>query len=557
MHFPARATLILSLLCAAAVVALAQSPQAVGTGTITGRITVGDKPAHGITVMLMPSNFGDPERKAAARATTDMDGQFRLMNIAAGQYQVAPVAPALVPADSTMGYRGQFKSVNLADGETVADIDFTLVRGGVVTGRVTDADGRPVIGENVRLAVAGQGNDRRGPFFFNPSLFQTDDRGIYRIYGIPPGSYVVSVGEGGSDGIIRAGMGRGNLYTRTFHPGVADQSKAAILEVTEGSETTNVDITLGGRAKTFKASGTVVDAETGKPVPNIPAAYGSLRAGETRMDSFGMGARTDAEGQFRFEGLLPGRYAAYVSDPQGETYNVPVTFEISEGDVAGLVVKVRRGASISGVAVVEGTSDRSVLAKLSQLRIAAYPETQTLRAPTFADANQVNADGSFRISGIAPGKVRLMPGGWPPQKGFMLLRVEREGVEQRAGIVEVPAGGQVTGVRLVFEYGSGIVRGQVQVKDGGTLLEGTYLYVTARRPGNLGMTLPGVEVDARGHFLIDGLPTGDYQLRLVGRIGQPGRPVPPVLQNVSVTNGVETEVTLVIDLNAKSEKDRP
>jgi protocatechuate 3,4-dioxygenase beta subunit len=556
MRFLSSLTLMLGLLCCPALGARAQTAQASGTGTITGRITLGDKPAQGVAVVLLPANAYGPDRKATTRATTDAEGQFRLANVPAGRYQVMPVAPALVLSSSLASFRDQGKSVNLAEGETIEKIDFALARGGVITGRVTDADGRPVIGENVRLARAGKSNDRSGSFFYNPFMFQTDDRGIYRLYGIQPGRYLVSVGEDGKSMMVRMGFGRSVSYARTFHPNVTDESRANVIEVGEGSEATNVDITLGRSTTTYAVSGQVVDAETGKPIPNVAMGYGDVSDDDNQMGAFGIGGHSDTEGRFRIEGLLPGRYAAFtVPNEQHDTYSVPVPFEVSEGDVAGLIIKVRRGASISGLVVIEGTSDRSILARLTQLHIRYWPESEALAAPNFGEGEKINPDGSFRIRGLRPGKVRLMLGGWPPLKGFSLLRVERDGVEQRAGIVEVPAGGHVPGVRLVIEYGSGIVRGQVRVENG-TLPEGSHLYIIVRRLNQAELSLPGTEVDARGRFVLDGLPAGEYQLRMSGSLGRDGTRFQPVVQNIQVTNGAETQVTLVIVPDAKGgEKD--
>jgi hypothetical protein len=358
------------------------------------------------------------------------------------------------------------------------------------------------------------------------------------------------------------GIGRGGFYTRTFHPGVTDETKATVLEIKEGSEATNVDIALGHQMATYTVSGTVVDAETGKPVANMGTVYGMILEGENQVHSFGMGARTDTEGHFRFEGLMPGHYAAFAApdtpDSPVDSYSTPTTFEINEGDVTGLVIKMQRGGSISGVAVIEGTTDRSVLARLSQLRLTYRSESEGegLAVPLFGEGTRISADGGFRISGLRQGKVRLTLGGWPPPKGFSLLRVERDGTEQRAGIIEVAAGEQVTGVRLIVEYGSGIVRGQVRIENG-TLPEGSRFYVTARRPTVIEQSLPGAEVDERGRFSMEGLPTGQYQLRVAGRFGPNGPPLKPVTQIVNVTNGVETQVTLTVDPNAKNEPEKP
>lgn len=556
MRLLARVTLLLSLCYAAAPPTLAQTPQIAGTGSINGRITVGDKPAPNVMVVLTPVNVNGPNLKVVGRATTDADGQFRLLNIAAGRYEVTPITPTYTVAlGGATTFRRQGMTINLADGETIEKLDFALVRGGVITGRVTDADGRPVIGENVRLALAGQGESRAGSFFQNPFMYQTDDRGVYRIFGLPPGNYLVSVGEDSKGGVVRAGMGRGGFYARTFHPGVTDKTKAAVIELAEGTEATNVDITMGRRSETYMVSGRVVDAETGKPVVGVSMGYGALQDGERRMGGVVIGPRTDTEGRFRFEGLVPGRFAAFTAArEQSESYSVPVTFEINEGDVANLVVKVRRGVTLSGVVVIDGTNERAVLAKLSQLRIGYWPEAETPTTPSFGEGERINPDGSFAIMGLCPGKVRLLLRDWPTTpKGFTLLRVERDGIEQRAGIVDIPASGQIAGVRLVLEYGTGVLRGQVRIENG-TLPENSSLFVSARRPSQIEPTLPGAQVDARGRFLMEGLPPGEYELRLGGNLS--GQRIRPVTQRVNVSNGTETTVTLVIDLNPQEEPDK-
>jgi len=47
--------------------------------------------------------------------------------------------------------------VTIAEGETVEEIDFTLVRGGVITGRVTDVDGTPLRFNRINLKMVSVG----------------------------------------------------------------------------------------------------------------------------------------------------------------------------------------------------------------------------------------------------------------------------------------------------------------------------------------------------------------------------------------------------------------
>ena len=135
-------------------------------------------------------------------------------------------------------------------GESAEGVDFALTEGGVITGRVTDADGRPVVEEAVSLnKTAEQGHMLQ----FIPPNYEsliTDDRGIYRVYGVPAGHYLVSVGAP-----FGAEQGKHARILRNFSPGVTDRAKAVSVEVKEGAETTGVDIIVE-RPKNIRDNGT-------------------------------------------------------------------------------------------------------------------------------------------------------------------------------------------------------------------------------------------------------------------------------------------------------------
>jgi protocatechuate 3,4-dioxygenase beta subunit len=552
MRFPARPAFIIVLMLGAMLSAgVAQTTPKPGTGIITGRVSLGDKAAANITVALLPMERNTPQRATIAKATTDYEGHYRLMNIPAGRYNVMAIAPAMVgPSEGMYGESG--KTVTIAEGETVEKIDFSLVKGGVITGRVTDADGAPVISERIHLNQAdkqAQNRGGRGFFSFNPFMYETDDRGIYRIYGIPAGRYTVSVGESTEEGSVSFGYGGRRYYTRTFHPTATEESKATIIEIGAGSEATNVDISLGRKAKSFVATGRVTD-ESGKPVVGARIGNGSVAKDGNRMESFGWGSISDSKGEFRLDGLLPGRYAAFVwSEADKDSYSDTARFEITDGNISGLELKLHSGSSISGIAVIEGTNDRTTLAKLSQFSLAASINAEGLAAPTYANV-KISPDGSFRIKGLRPGKARIFLSTRPALPGFTLARVEREGIPVRE--IEITPGAQVTGIRAIIEYGSGSVRGLVKVENG-MLPEEARVLISARRRGDTaGPANRGAQVDSRGRFLIEGMTTGEYELTLQVFIpGTPPRRIAPIKQNVAVTNGVEAEVTLVIDMNAK------
>src|SRR5262245_52179055 len=176
-------------------------------GTISGRVTIGQKPAPGIPVVVSPQYSGAP----IAQAISDADGNYRVTGLAPGQMNVAPAAPVYVfPFAPFSGQPG--RTVNLSANEVVEGIDFKLTRGGVITGRITDAEGKPVVEERITLTMVDEkGAPARGPVFrgANFMMYQTDDRGVYRIYGLAAGHYKVSAGI---DAAGNAGMRPSGFY---------------------------------------------------------------------------------------------------------------------------------------------------------------------------------------------------------------------------------------------------------------------------------------------------------------------------------------------------------
>ena len=511
----------LSLLVLCPVFCAAQTPARDTSASISGRVTVRGKGVAGITVVAaMSRSLFD--NKTVAKTATDDDGNYRLSGLPAGRFTITPVAKAFVAGTgNATGQSGQSgQSVIVAEGESITKIDFALVRGGVITGRITDGQGNPIIAERVSIVPRVTSDSYGQMTIMDGPKNRTDDRGIYRFYGLGPGSYTVSVGDvspaGGAVNIV--GMG-GSQYAKTFYPGVQEESKATIIEVKEGGEVTGVDITPGKPAEGFSVSGRVVDAESGQPVANVFIGYSSFTDANQQMGGMNFtGSKTDANGKFRLEefGLAATQRLPLVGFGQDNTsYSDPTPFDISEGDVTGIEIKVRRGGTIDGVAVVENNSDPAVAALLQTVLLYAFVEAKGAAAPSYG-RGQINRDGSFRFAGLAPGKARIGMMGFPnTPKGLTLVRTELDGLDQQDGI-ELTAGAQISGVRLVFAYGAGSIRGEVKI-EGGVLPEGTTFQLSMRSSTGENRRLnPYIEVDARGQFVSENIPPGTYELSLHG-----------------------------------------
>src|SRR6185369_10285402 len=129
---------ILLILNAAICVCSQTTPAKPAASSVSGKVTIKGKGAPGVVVVakMQESRGWDRSRY---RATTDETGAYRL-NLPAGTYQIIPLTLAFVLENQAVN-----TSVMLNEGETVEDFNFSLVRGGVITGKITDSEGKPLI----------------------------------------------------------------------------------------------------------------------------------------------------------------------------------------------------------------------------------------------------------------------------------------------------------------------------------------------------------------------------------------------------------------------------
>jgi hypothetical protein len=123
-----------------------------------------------------------------------------------------------------------------------------------------------------------------------------------------------------------------------------------------------------------------------------------------------------------------------------------------------------------------------------------------------------------------------------------------DGIEQREGF-EVNAGAKITGVRLVFAYGVGSIRGEVK-SESGALPAGLALQVTLRSTTGGARHLSG-GVDERGRFVVENVPPGSYEMSVMtfGAEQTPSTYV-PVPRTVNVESG-PVQIVLVVNFAAK------
>jgi hypothetical protein len=501
--------------------------------------------------VTLQATDNDGSESPARKVTTDEKGNYQFANVPAGAYRIAPVSQAYVvndpPSVSPMyGPRAQQgKSVIIGERETVSNIDFALVRGGVITGKVTDGDGKPLVEQPVNIAPASPANKGAQQQQY-AELFRTaytDDRGVYRGFGLLKGRYVVSVGQRQDTPIARA-LKR-SIYRLTFHPSVEDASKATVIEVSEGSEAANVDITVntGPAVDTYSISGRIVNGTNDEPISGM--VLGIQTSGSSIAS---IQWQSDRNGQFRIENLLPGKYSVYMEPQMSRAFRFnPVPVEIVDKDVTGLIVKAVAGATINGVIVVEGGALKTAATRQLSLQTSLQKQGSS---DTVVKWGTVNADGSFQVSGLEAGTAIFWVGSNLEQNmPFKVVRIEREGMVQPRGI-ELKDGETVAGVTVFVRYGSGSIRGVVKFENGEQIIAPAQLelWITdpTAEPGNpVGTLSTAPQIDSRGLFVFEKLPAGTYEVN-ASVVGSRGRI--STKQPVTVTDGAVTEVTLTLNL---------
>jgi hypothetical protein len=537
------------------VLALSQTPApdaSPHTASISGRVTIGSQPVVGRKVsitkispgMIDPLNqdsgpyaTGDPSKGGEIfSAVTDDDGRYRVNGLPAGSYEVSVTS---LGAYVLVGQSEQrARKFTLKHGEEARDINFALVRGGVITGRLTDAGGRPQVGAKIQVKAINENGENR---VFQSLETKTDDQGVYRVYGLPAGRYLVR-SDGSQAGRWSASVKRHPL---TYHPDATDEKKAAAVEVKEGSEARDINIKLG---LLYEVTGRVFEAETGNPISQVTVRCAG------KMGYHPENSSVDPQGNFRFSGLSSGKYGLYLNVPYGQRgyYHKRTTFEVEQSNVSGIEFKVKKMAIISGTVVVDNDPERSLEAELRQSTLATSytrEENDDFIEPFSEGDGRIGPEGNFSITSVRPGTITLWVNNSSPKRRFHILRVERDGIDIREGM-RVRPGETITGIRVVLAFGVGVVRGQINFV-GGKPPEDmrSVLSLKKEEEANYSHVNEYSVVNDRVRFVIEGLVSGKYLVTAWTIPKSAKEPSFRTSQRVLVTGATTPQLTLTIDLS--------
>ena len=142
-------------------------------GRIEGRLTYADTgaPVKDASVSLQ----GIHPTTGWGRANVDANGNYLLKNLPVGMYN-------LYLDEGPEGWTAVAKElIKVAEGQTVSKVDLTLVRGGIITGRVTDQDtNEPIADHHISFHDAARPESQAAVHGT-----ETDENGAYRFRAAP------------------------------------------------------------------------------------------------------------------------------------------------------------------------------------------------------------------------------------------------------------------------------------------------------------------------------------------------------------------------------------
>ena len=543
-------------------------PAPPSTGVITGRVVDSSgQPLTGALAYATAIGSRVPPRGAVV----DADGAFKLEGLETGVYSIWASAPGFVTESPFVAPDAPRRYYRPGDTVTIS-----LVKGGVITGAVTTATGQPVVAVVVHAMRVRDADGQPVEGVSQPRERQTDDRGIYRIYGLPPGTYVISAGGPGQ---FYSGLsGPYDVDVATYAPS-STRDTAVEIGVRSGEEAIGVNIQYRGEAG-HAISGTVTGGLQNQPATQA-GFYGAsvvLTAVQSRTMLMFASASSYSGYTFEFYGIPDGEYelTAQRSLPSGEaTAAEPRRINVKGADVTGIALALVPLSSIVGQVMVESHPElncakrRATALRETLITARRDPKPETKSAENQKEKAGVNTEtkvpislsntsaegvpgekGEFTLRGLRSGSYRIesyLPGsGWfvrsitmgsPSPNATATKRTDAN--IPRDGIT-LKSGERVSGLTVTIAEGAASFRGRLTVAEGQSLPPNLRVYLVPAEKEGVADVLRFFETraDTDGSFALGNIAPGHYWM--VGRAADESEPA--TVRPIRLDSGLRSQV---------------
>jgi len=529
-----------------------------------------------VTLQLQPGPNGAPiqaiQTPAAAgatspaplTATTDGSGHVVFRGLAEGNYTVLarregyfailndtyatqsttrvlvgpPIAQS-TPVPAAAAARGAVAPAR----QPVQQITINLVQGATIAGRILDANRRPATATQIgAYRVAYQNGHRVLNQVGTPA--QSDDRGEYRLFWLPPGEYYIHTG--GARAVFNANGGS-NYPNVSYYPGTQDPRSAGIVMVNEGSAISGIDIGMqpspgvtisgsivntipdgrvGPRGQTNRSVSSVFLVPRNAPFFENPVLIPTI--GGAALAARGVNPVNSNETQFEIRGVPPGTYDFYPVFNDGSPaavgnlpgyYFARTPIEVGSDNVTGIRSVIRPGATLKGHVTITGNPPAAApnrptqAVNITNVRLQLQPRENV---PSLARLGSlqfatVDADGVFNMVNLVEGQYSIVAAtGLPADAYVSETRLDSRNVSDD-GIINI-AGDSQLNMEVTISRGGGTIQGTVQdAKHNPVPAVRITLIPDAPRMGNL-LQYKTTNSTAMGTFTLNGVAPGTYKL---------------------------------------------
>jgi protocatechuate 3,4-dioxygenase beta subunit len=468
-------------------------------------------------------------------AITDEQGRFYFAGVPAGDYRLFGEHEDYVKTEFGQRNPGrQGSAITLAQGEKIENITLELIATGLITGRVVDQDGEPV---RARIQALKRSYANGQSQWTLASEVPTNDLGQYRMFDLPPGSYVLSATPYGyqyilsgqyfgldpprldalvsladspydisvitqEGGFLDPAAIRGERRLTQYFPRVSDINAARPIDVKPATVIDDANFQLvplpGTRRNGVTVRGRVIDGTTGQPM-----AEGFVQLGtpehQFAMDSLNRSIHImpAAKGSFQMNDVSPGRYVMLASSDTGMSEKITVDVADSGNDGVLLVLSPR--GILNGRIIVDEQGAAPDFTKMTVLIDAPFSGRETTP----------RADGTFSFQNTMNGEYRLVLGGTVANFYLKAAHFGSEDVLSAGLLLKAPVQEQL---ELVISPKTATIDGVVTEKEGHPAPGVRVVLVPDATHRMQFEMFRAVSSDATGRFHIEGVPPCEYQV---------------------------------------------
>jgi hypothetical protein len=287
----------------ASAISLAQPHEAVIAGMVVEDHS--SAPVPGAVVRLFQAGDGGAALK---ELETTREGRFHLGALPPGPYRVEVSKANYVSTTVTLdAWRA------MADDDVAA---FRLVRHGVIAGRTIPAGSAQI----VAIETVPPGIEPR-----RFSAVRSESNAEFRVFNLPPASYVLAAMNGATDAGLRHGV---TLYPSSAHP--------QGFSIAGGEQYLDIEMPIPS-GEAFTVRGRVIASD----LPPTQSVLLTLRAAD---QPWGLvwSRLLRVNDQIRIDNLVPGRYELSAASVAGERLSGRIRFDLDRPGLDGLELALER-----------------------------------------------------------------------------------------------------------------------------------------------------------------------------------------------------------------------